>query len=239
MEYFAGLDVSMEETLVCVVDRDGKIILEARTPTAPKTIAAALAKGPPVERVLFETGRMAPTLFHGLTALGMPVVCVESRRAYQALRSMVTHKTDRNDARGLAHLARAGFFKPVHPSLHMRSERHRTQEAGRPARDARKSDTRTGCGVRCQTGAREQFRIFRQRVGRPAGAGACRWRNAGIARRTRRHLEGDRRHQRRHEKPGAIIGGMPTPDDDSGCGAAYRTGLRCRDRRSRSLPTFA
>ena len=27
---------------------------------------------------------------------------------------MVTHKTDRNDARGLAHLARAGFFKPVH-----------------------------------------------------------------------------------------------------------------------------
>jgi transposase len=114
MEYFAGLDVSMEETHVCVVDRDGKIILEARTPTAPKTIAAALAKGPPVERVLFETGRMAPTLFHGLTALGMLVVCVESRQAYQALRSMVTHKTDRNDARGLAHLARAGFFKPVH-----------------------------------------------------------------------------------------------------------------------------
>ena len=111
MEYFAGLDVSMEETHVCVVDRDGKIILEARTPTAPKTIAAALAKGPPVERVLFETGRMAPTLFHGLTALGMPVVCVESRQAYQALRSMVTHKTDRNDARGLAHLARAGFLQ--------------------------------------------------------------------------------------------------------------------------------
>ena len=70
MEYFAGLDVSMEETHVCVVDRDGKIILEARTPPP--------SKGPPVERVLFETGRMAPTLFHGLTALGMPVVCVES-----------------------------------------------------------------------------------------------------------------------------------------------------------------
>jgi len=102
------------QTHVCVVDRDGKIILEARTPTAPKTIAAALAIGPSVERVRFETGHMAPTLFHGLTALGMPVVCVESRQAYQALRSMVTHKTDRNDARGLAHLARAGFFKPVH-----------------------------------------------------------------------------------------------------------------------------
>ncbi len=114
MEYFAGLDVSMEETQVCVVDRDGKIILEARTATAPKIIAAALAKGPAVERVLFETGRMAPTLFHGLMALGLPVVCVESRQAYQALPSLATHKTDRNDARGLAHLARTGFFKPVH-----------------------------------------------------------------------------------------------------------------------------
>jgi integrase len=60
MEYFAGLDVSMEETHVIIVNRDGKVILETRTPTAPKTIAAALAKGPAVERVLFETGRMAP-----------------------------------------------------------------------------------------------------------------------------------------------------------------------------------
>jgi transposase len=114
MEYFAGLDVSMEETHVSIVDREGKVILEARTPTAPKTIAAALAKGPAVERVLFETGRMAPMLFHGLTALGLPMVCVESRQAYQALRSLAAHKTDRNDARGLAHLARTGFFKPVH-----------------------------------------------------------------------------------------------------------------------------
>ena len=44
----------------------------------------------------------------------MPVVCIESRQAYQALKSLATHKTDRNDARGLAHLARTGFFKPTH-----------------------------------------------------------------------------------------------------------------------------
>ena len=53
-------------------------------------------------------------MFHGLSQLGLPVVCVESRQAYQALKSLATHKTDRNDARGLAHLARTGFFKPVH-----------------------------------------------------------------------------------------------------------------------------
>ena len=57
---------------------------------------------------------MAPILFHGLSQLGLPVVCVESRQAYQALKSLATHKTDRNDARGLAHLARTGFFKLVH-----------------------------------------------------------------------------------------------------------------------------
>jgi transposase len=57
---------------------------------------------------------MAPILFHGLNQLGFPVICVESRQAYQALKSVATHKTDRNDARGLAHLARTGFFKPVH-----------------------------------------------------------------------------------------------------------------------------
>jgi transposase len=64
--------------------------------------------------IVFETGRMAPILFQGLNQLGLPVVCVESRQDYQALKSLATPKTDRNDARGLAHLARTGFFKPVH-----------------------------------------------------------------------------------------------------------------------------
>jgi transposase len=239
MEYFAGLDVSMEETHVCVVDRDGKVILEARTPTAPKTIAAALAKGPPVERVLFETGRMAPTLFHGLTALGMPVVCVESRQAYQALRSLAAHKTDRNDARGLAHLARTGFFKPVHvkslPSHAVRAllVARKKLVGQRVTLENQIRGLAVAFGVRLPRGLSSGFSEKAMAAARP------RWRNARIARRTRRHLEGDPCHQRRHEKPGAIIGGMPTPDDDSGCGAAYRTGLRCRDRRSRSLPTFA
>jgi hypothetical protein len=48
-------------------------------------------------------------MFDGLSQLGLPVVCVESRQAYQALKSLATHKSDRNDARGLAHLARTGF----------------------------------------------------------------------------------------------------------------------------------
>src|SRR5688572_20060928 len=114
MEYFAGLDVSMDETHICVVDRDGSVVLETKTTTSPAAIASGLAKVAECKRIVFETGRMAPMLFHGLAALGLPVICIESRQAYQALKSLATHKTDRNDARGLAHLARTGFFKPVH-----------------------------------------------------------------------------------------------------------------------------
>src|SRR3954447_5015514 len=114
MEYFAGLDVSMEETHVCVVDRDGTIVHQAKVLSTPADLEAELARAPACCRIVFETGRMAPMLYHGLLERGLPVVCVESRQAYQALKSLATHKTDRNDARGLAHLARTGFFKPVH-----------------------------------------------------------------------------------------------------------------------------
>ena len=87
---------------------------EEKVGSTPEAIAASLAKAPACRRIVFETGRMAPMLYHGLATFGLPVVCIESRQAYQALKSLATHKTDRNDARGLAHLARTGFFKPVH-----------------------------------------------------------------------------------------------------------------------------
>jgi transposase len=113
-DYFAGLDISMDEIHVCVLDREGVVVHESNTEPTAQAVANELAKAPSCRRVVFETGRMAPILFHGLSQLGLPVVCVESRQAYQALKSLATHKTDRNDARGLAHLARTGFFKPVH-----------------------------------------------------------------------------------------------------------------------------
>ena len=114
MDYFAGLDNLMEETHICVVDRDGAVVYEGKSASTAEAIVKELAKAPSCRRIVFETGRMAPILFHGLSELGLPVVCIESRQAYQALKSLATHKTDRNDARGLAHLARTGFFKPVH-----------------------------------------------------------------------------------------------------------------------------
>ena len=57
-------------------------MLETSTATLPEAIAAALARAPSCQRVVLETGRMAPALYHGLATLGVPVVCIESRQAY-------------------------------------------------------------------------------------------------------------------------------------------------------------
>src|SRR4051794_26112717 len=113
MEYFAGLDVSMEETHVCVSIGMARSCIRVKCSPRLRTSRQNWRGRRPV-RIVFETGRMAPMLYHGLLERGLPVVCVESRQAYQALKSLATHKTDRNDARGLAHLARMRFFKPVH-----------------------------------------------------------------------------------------------------------------------------
>jgi hypothetical protein len=94
MQYFAGLDVSMEETHICVVDRDGAIVHQAKVHSTPADLEAELARAPACRRIVFETGRMAPMLYHGLLERGLPVVCVESRQAHQALKSLATHKTE-------------------------------------------------------------------------------------------------------------------------------------------------
>jgi transposase len=63
MDYFAGLDISMEETRVCVLDREGEVVHEGKTASTAQAIADELAKAPSCLRVVFETGRMAPILF--------------------------------------------------------------------------------------------------------------------------------------------------------------------------------
>src|SRR5271170_3329459 len=141
MDYFAGLDISMDETHVCVLDREGVVVHESKTASTAEAIAGTLLKAPSCRRIVFETGRMAPILFHGLSQLGLPVVCIESRQAYQALKLLATHKTDRNDARGLAHLARTGFFKPVHvKSLTAHAVRSTTHRRGMTSKPMAASD---------------------------------------------------------------------------------------------------
>jgi transposase len=72
MDYFVGLDISMDETHVCILDREGVVVRESKTVSPAEAIAVELAKAPSCRRIVFETGRMAPILFHGLSQLGFP-----------------------------------------------------------------------------------------------------------------------------------------------------------------------
>jgi transposase len=86
MDYFAGVDISMDETHVCVLDREGVVVRESKTEPTAQAIDGELAKAPTCRRIVFETGRMVTVLFHGLNQLGLPLVCVESRQVSRHLR---------------------------------------------------------------------------------------------------------------------------------------------------------
>ena len=100
MKYFAGLDVSLEETAICVVDETGRIVKEARAASEPEALVAALRSiGLPLERVGLEACSLTAWLHDGLRAAGLPAICIETRQAKAAMKTM-PNKTDRNDARG-------------------------------------------------------------------------------------------------------------------------------------------
>jgi transposase len=113
MAYYAGLDVSLEQTSVCVVDDGAAVVWERRVASDPAAIAEALAALPePPARVLLETGGLTPWLWHELGARGVVVHCIDARRAKAQL-ALRPAKTDRNDARGLAEIARMGWYANV------------------------------------------------------------------------------------------------------------------------------
>jgi transposase len=114
MEHFAGIDVSLEQSSVCVVDAAGKIIREAKVASEPEDLVRFFrALGVRVVRIGLEAGPLSQWLRAGLAAAGFEVVLLETRHVKAALSAMVV-KTDRKDARGIAQLLRMGWFRPVH-----------------------------------------------------------------------------------------------------------------------------
>lgn len=115
MTYFVGLDVSVQDTAVCVVDEAGDLVCEHKVATEPDDIAVLLTSiGGDYVRVGIEAGPLSQWLVSGLTEAGLPVVCVETRHMKALLKAQQTNKSDRNDARGIARMMRVGLFKPVH-----------------------------------------------------------------------------------------------------------------------------
>jgi transposase len=114
MKLYAALDVSLNKTAVCVMDHDGHLVREVEVPTCPDALAEVLRDyAGRLARVGLEAGPMSEWLVRGLAGRGVEAVLMETRQAHKALSAM-TVKTDRNDARGLAHLLRMGWFRPVH-----------------------------------------------------------------------------------------------------------------------------
>lgn len=115
MSCFAGLDVSLEETSICIVDAEGSILRELKTTTDADALRTVLLPySDQLERIGIEAGPFAQHLYSELTDAGLPAICVESRHMAQALRAQTLNKTDRNDARGIAQMMRVGLFKVVH-----------------------------------------------------------------------------------------------------------------------------
>jgi transposase len=114
MEHYAGIDVSLELSSVCVVDGAGRIVREAKVPSEPEALVRFFAQlGVVVTRIGLEAGPLSQWLHAGLTKAGFETVLLETRQVKAALSAMVV-KTDRKDARGIAQLLRMGWFRPVH-----------------------------------------------------------------------------------------------------------------------------
>jgi len=114
MDYYAGIDVSLEASSVCVVDASGKIVKETKVSSEPETLIAwfkALPFG--LARIGLEAGPLSQWLYAGVKQAGFAVELLETRHVRDAFKAMPV-KTDRNEARGIAQLMRLGWFKPVH-----------------------------------------------------------------------------------------------------------------------------
>jgi transposase len=114
MEHYAGIDVSLELSSVCVVDATGRIVREAKVASEPEALIAWFrGLGIEVARIGLEAGPLSQWLFAAMRDAGFAVELLETRHVRDAFKAMPV-KTDRKDARGIAQLMRLGWFRPVH-----------------------------------------------------------------------------------------------------------------------------
>jgi transposase len=114
MDHYAGIDVSLECSSVCVVDASGKIVREGKVASEPEALIAWFGSlGFGLTRIGLEAGPLSQWLYAALRDTGLAVELLETRHVRDAFKSMPV-KSDRNDARGIAQLMRLGWFRSVH-----------------------------------------------------------------------------------------------------------------------------
>ena len=114
MEHYAGIDVSLECSSLCVVDAMGKIVREAKVASDPEALITWFGSlGLRMGRIGLEAGPLSQWLYAAMKQAGLAVELLETRHVRRAFETMLV-KSDRNDARGIAQLMRHGWFRPVH-----------------------------------------------------------------------------------------------------------------------------
>lgn len=114
MKHYAGIDVSLEESHVAIVDESGRIVGEASVASEPEALVQYLRRWrDSLIRVGLEAGPLSQWLHAGLVQAGLPVVCLETRQLKAVLQAQRV-KSDRNDARGIAQAVRTGWYQAVH-----------------------------------------------------------------------------------------------------------------------------
>lgn len=89
MNCFAGLDVSLEETSVCIVDHEGKIVREIKVATDPDALCAALADhANGLVRAGVEASSLGVWVHRELQDRRLPMITVEARHMRQSLSAM-------------------------------------------------------------------------------------------------------------------------------------------------------
>src|ERR1041385_4764108 len=114
MDHYAGIDVSLEYSSVCVVNASGKIVREGKVLSEPDALINWFGSlGLELSRIGLEAGPLSQWLYAAMTQAGLSVELLETRHVRDAFKAMPV-KSDRNDARNIAQLMRLGGFRPVH-----------------------------------------------------------------------------------------------------------------------------
>ena len=114
MRKVVGLDISLQKTAVCVLDRDGEFVWQGKVDSEPGPLIDKLQLWrDQIDVVGLEACPLSEWLHRHLVAAGFKAICVETRHAQRFLSTRPV-KTDRNDARGIAEMMRIGHYRPVH-----------------------------------------------------------------------------------------------------------------------------
>ena len=112
MAYYVGLDVSVCETSICIMDDKGVVAARTDVSTDPDLIAQFISKhAPGVELVVHESGILAIWLTRELEKRSVPIICIDARLAHKALSGRINKSDQGPSQRGYASPARQWMQK--------------------------------------------------------------------------------------------------------------------------------